>query len=224
MQYNMGKLFTITLSVFCILLFVGAIAFYNKAHILSRILSSQFTTHVSVKKLSFSPMNDIDIQDIKIKNPRHFPSPYALEVGSLHITANYLTYLHTMSHIEKIELTNTLLTIDLLPNGANWEALMNPLSSKKSPSKSYAVIDLLTFTNLKIIITHPTGKVTTQTIPTLTLRNVKTKEGDLTQALMQAILYQTIFNVQSIIKIPLKITDGAVDSALESLDIFSPFK
>ncbi len=217
------------LSVLLVLVFLIAIVAFAKMElILSYMLTDKFKTKVVVEDLTFSPMNQIKAEAISIRNPEAYSSPYALQLDTLEIQADYQNYLKEVIYIDTIEIRNITLSVEYLNNVTNWEALMNQLdSSEEGDSNSYAVIRELTFRNLKITIIGKDGKLKSQTIPTLTLTNIKTKGGELTRRLTQAILTQLIFNIKNMINIPLKmgqdLLNAPVDTTWDGIKSLNPF-
>jgi hypothetical protein len=207
-----------TLASLLVLIFlIALIAIAKMEFILSYMLTDKLKTRVAIEDITFSPMDKIDVKNISIANPDAYSSPYALQVGSLDIQANYRNYTKEVVIIEKIELSNVTLTVDYIKNVSNWEALMNQLdTSDEGDPNSYSVIEELTFRNLKVNIIGKDGKLQSQTIPKLTLTNIKTKGGELTRRLTQAILTQLIFNIQNVIKIPLKMGQDLLNAPVES--------
>ena len=183
--------------VLLIAILLSIMAYAKMELALSYVLSSKMKTTVSIEDVTFSKMESIDVQDIRIGNPYQYPSRYALEVGALNITAPYERYFQKITYIEKIELNNVILTVESVNNVTNWEALMNNLESKPEKSHSYSVIKKLTFKNLSVRIRSIDGTYKTHTIAKLTLLKIKTDEGDLSQRLTQAILKQILFNIKN---------------------------
>ena len=223
----MRRILGLLIFLLLILLLIGVIAYAKIELVFSYILTNKFKTSVKIEDATFSPMSAIHIENITIANPNDYPSAYALQIGLITILAPYENYLDKVVYINKIELTNITLTVDYLGNVTNWEALMDNLDSDGEKSNSYAIIKKLTFNNLKILIEGKDGTFKTQTIAKLTLHDIKTKEGELTRRLTQAILKEVIFNIKNLINIPLKMTQDAinnpVDSTLDGLKALNPF-
>ncbi len=223
----MRRLLGFIVFVFLIAILIGIIAYAKMELVLSYVLSSKMKTNVTIEDVRFSKMEQIHVQNTRIGNPYQYPSRYALEVGSLDISTPFERYFQNITYIDKIELDNVIITVESVNHVTNWEALMNNLESKSEKSHSYSVIKNLTFKNLTVIIQGSDGTYQTHTIAKLTLVNIKTDEGDFSQRLTQAILKQILFNIKNWIKIPLKMTQDAInsplDTTLDGLKSLNPF-
>lgn len=224
----MKKLATIIPTLIIIIGIVAIIGYAKMNLIFSHILKEKFKTKVTIEDISLSPMELITVQDLKIFNPPKYKPHTAMRIGGITINAPYGNYLDEVTQIKKIVVSDLVFTVDFLGKITNWESLMNNIDTKESNDKSYMVIEELTFTNLKIRIQGKDGSYKEKTIPKLTLKNVKTKEGELTQRLMQAIITQLIFNIRNLIDIPLNMTkdflNAPIDSSLDGLKSLNPFK
>jgi hypothetical protein len=230
----MKRLGSIATTLVIIIGIIAIIAYAKMDLICSHILTDQFKTKVTIEDISLSPMENIEVQNVKIMNPPQYKPHSALRIGQIQINAPYLNYLDKISQIKKILISDLVFTVDSVGNVTNWETLMNNLDSGKPSSESskssdsYMVINELTFINLKIRIQGKNGDYKEKTIAKLTLKNVKTKEGELVKRLTQAIIIQLIFNIQNLIDIPLKSTENLlnapIDSSLDKLKSLNPFK
>ena len=209
-----------------LLLLIGCI-YVARASILAHLLSSKFQTSVSIKNLFFKP-HQIALQDVCIANPKGFSAPSALKVASVSLFAPYRNYLDHVTSIDLIELSDLLLTIEILKKTTNWESLTTHLNQEKqtkSSSKeksSYAIIKKLVIKDLTIEILK-SGQKKTYHIRKLVLKNIQTKEGELIKHVTQAILNQLIYNIKNVIKIPLDMTNKALNNLFSTTKSFLPF-
>ncbi len=207
---------------------IAIIAYVKMNLIFSHILADKFKTKVTIEDISLLPMELIKIQGFKILNPLKYKPHSALRIDLIQVTAPYLNYLDKIPQIKQILISDLVFTVDFLGNVTNWETLMNNLDSEESSSNSYIVIHELTFINLKIRVQGKDGTYKEKTISKLTLKNVKTKEGELTQRVIQSILSELIFNIKNLINIPLKITEdllnAPIDTSIDGLKSLNPFK
>ncbi len=228
----MKRIIGILVFAIAIVVLVCLTAYAKLDLILSHVLTSKFGTRVQVEAVNFQPMNYIDVEKIKVANPHAYTSPYALEIGFISISAPYKHYVEKIIEIEKIEVRNTLLTVEYFNKVTNWETLMAQLDTEDEPSMiedshSYSIIKELTFTDLNVRVAGVNGSYTTYPIKKLTLHNIKTKEGELTRRLTQAILNEIIFNIKNFIQIPLKasrdLLNSPVDTTLDGIKALNPF-
>ena len=227
----MKRFLAILVSALIIVCFTLLMAYKNLDLVLSHALSSKFGTQVRVEDVTFTPTTDIEVQNITVANPLAFHSPYALEIGSVYIAAPYENYIKKIIEIDKIIVTNAVLTVEYFNKVTNWETLMAQLDNEDDSivddPHSYSVIQELTFINLSVRVAGVDGSYQTYPINKLTLNNIKTKEGELTRRLTQAILNQIIFNFKNIIQIPLKYTQDTIkapiDTTIDGLKSLNPF-
>ncbi|MBM3193772.1 MAG: hypothetical protein FJZ59_06045 [Chlamydiae bacterium] len=217
------------LSTLIIIVGIIAIIGYAKLNLIfSHILKEKFKTKVSIEEISLSPMELIEVNDFKVFNPPKYKQHAALHIRKIKIAAPYVNFAHEVSQINKIVISDLTFTVDFLDSVTNWEILMNNLDSFDSTTNSYMIIDELTFLNLKIRIQTKDGTYKEKTLAKVTLKDVKTKEGELTQRLIQAIIRELIFNIRNLIDIPLKMTkellNKPIDSSLDGLKSLNPFK
>lgn len=216
----MKKLWVTILSLFVFLGLCLLLAYIFIATILGYILTDTFGTKTTVGNAALTP-NNLKLWHLKIANPPKTKKPYALIIGRIKITAPIATYAHNDIVIEQISLDNLTLDFEYLPgNGkvTNWDEIVsntNTNSSKPQKNTQSTTIKELSLNNITVHVINLNGEVKTTKIKNLTFRNLSTKNGDITVQIAKTLLFKMIFNVNNIVKFPIKMTKQSIEETLK---------
>ena len=225
---------TIALAIIALIIFI----YLKFGFILGKVLSSKFGTKVKIEQITLKQPK-IDISNFAIFNPPGYNLPLALKINNIDINAPFRNYFHQEIRVNSLNINNV--EINIIFQGrqgseSNWSYLLGNLSEephdhKKHPDEikqdtkgRYAVIELLTITNLRVNIITPGQRTQTKVFRNMQFRNVVTKRGDITRRISQVIIYHMIFNYRNIIKMPIEIgkeASGGIFSIFEKLAPFS---
>lgn len=141
----MRKFFFVLVLVIFVLFFIAL--FYinaNASSIISRFLSKQLKTEITVEKASLG-IRELTLYNIEI--------PKTLTIERAEILFDPFTFFKDTLTIDKITLTNPVVMLqfkNLKEN--NWTALIEPLDKEPAPKKSTRklIIDTLVLNNLQI--------------------------------------------------------------------------
>lgn len=191
---------------------LGIILIYIFASvILGHVLTSSFGTKTTVSNSAIT-LNSLRFWDLQISNPPKTKYPYALTIENITVEAPLSTYFTNFIQIEEITLSDLTLVIEILPGGnkiTNWDVIMNHInesSKDQEPSTKEALIKILTINNLTINMVGTDGQVRTTKIPSITFKNLNTKEGNITSQIVKTIIFKMIFNPKNIVNFPLQYT------------------
>lgn len=223
----MKKLLSVLIGLIILLAIIGFILYLVRAPLTEKILSSKLGTTVYLKQIYFKfKPSRILVTDFKVKNPPGYQYPYGLEIQNITVEAPFRNYLKDIVVVNKIELDNIVLKIEI-PKGKlnNWQMLLGfigrpkPSAPQVDKTKThYAVIKLLVFNNLTIQIRMPDGSIKEQTFQRLEYKDLQTNEGDIGKTIMQALIYQMLFDTQTLLNIPLDITKDTLKDVLAPTD------
>jgi hypothetical protein len=219
------KWLTITASSILALILISlAVIYFGFTFILEKNLSEKVATKLTIEDSGLS-LNSIELDNLRIHNPKNMIEPYALEIETINIQAPILNYFKKIVEIELIELNNIVLSIEFLTDrktSSNWSYIMKSVNKKGSSAPpendtSYTNIDLLSLKNITVIVIVAGKEQTRKVIPSLTFRNIKTKKGELTRRVTQAILYNLLFDFKNLLDFSL---DFIPEGAEEPLNLF----
>ena len=219
------KWLTITASSILALILISlGVIYFGFTFILEKNLSSKVATKLTIEDSGLS-LNSIELDNLRIHNPKNMIEPYALEVETINIQAPILNYFKKIVEIELIELNNIVLSIEFLTDrktSSNWSYIMKSVNKKGSSTPlendtSYTNIDLLSLKNITVIVIVAGKEQTRKVIPSLTFRNIKTKKGELTRRVTQAILYNLLFDFKNLLDFSL---DFIPDGSEQPLNLF----
>jgi len=151
-------------------------------------------------------------------------TPYAFEVDSIDIQAPLFNYFKKIVEIQLLELDTIVVSIEFF-NGkktaSNWNLIMKSVNKKGSAEpgktdKSYANIDLLSLKNITVIVFQNGKEINRKVIPQLTFKNIKTKKGELTRRVTQAVLFHLLFDFKNLLDFSLDF----IPDASEPLNLF----
>lgn len=205
MQF-MKKVIVIALSFLILIVITCVAVFFSSSIILEKMLSNELKTNVTVEKVSF-PYPSLLVQKLIVKNIPSGKDPNALTIQKIDINAPYINYFHHVIYIDKIAITDVVLTVEFFGfanSENNWSFINNNMDTNEDPNTSYAEIKEFVIKNLKVRVIK-NGQVEETVIPEIRLKNVKTKNGALINSITHEIIYQMIFNIKNIIQIPLKL-------------------
>ena len=208
--------------VLVVLIFFGII-YFGFTSILEWNLSSKVSTKISIESSSLS-LNSIQLDHLRIHNPKNMITPYAFEVDSIDIQAPLFNYFKKIVEIQLLELDTIVVSIEFF-NGkktaSNWNLIMKSVNKKGSAEpgktdKSYANIDLLSLKNITVIVFQNGKEINRKVIPQLTFKNIKTKKGELTRRVTQAVLFHLLFDFKNLLDFSLDF----IPDASEPLNLF----
>lgn len=221
----MGRIIAILGNTLFLLLIVGIILFFSRSYIASVIFSNKLGAPVRINQINMVP-GRITIKDAKLKNPSGYNQTYALRIGRTEINAPIRNFFRSEIEIDSMEVSNVLLTLELInrnPKDNNWTTLLNNINAKESKlepqSKGHhAVIKKFVLTNLTVRIYKSPRSYEDKVIRRLEFTDVTTADGDLTRRIMQAIIYELVFNIKNILKIPVDVTQDALQGVFQKMD------
>jgi len=213
----MKKLWITLISLASALILAIILCYIFIATIIGSILTSSFGTKTTVSNAALMP-NFLKLWHIHVSNPPPGKDPNALTIGRLKIETPMIRFFKDDVVIDLISLDDLNLYIEVLPgNGqiTNWDKIVNQPSSKPSPppskSNKHTTIKELSINNITVKYTDEKGKTSVTKIDNLTFKNLSTKEGNITAQIAKAILLKMIFNVQNVVKFPLKLSKESVN-------------
>ncbi len=204
----MKRLFFGLIALVLLLGVLLGITYVFSAILLSRGMTKQLGTKVSVSQATFG-LNRISIRNITVSSPKgKIP---ALTVEHAYLQAPLSTYFKHVSYIEKVEIDDSILTIIFNPlkTSSNWDEITKRMNkaNEKSKKKKYAMISFLEFNRLTIRVLIPGLPAQETIVPYLAFRDVKSNEGAVTQKITQIVVQQMLFNAKNLLNLPLPIPD-----------------
>lgn len=221
----MGRILSIIGNTLFILLLVGIILFFTRTYVANAILSHKLGVPVRIKQINVVP-GKISVKDAKLKNASGYAQPYALRIGNTQINAPLRNLFRSEIVIDSIEVSNILLTLELTNRNTsinNWTALLSEIQNEEPKMNSqgtnrHAVIRKLVLSNLTVRIFKSATSYQDKVIRRLEFTDVTTADGDLTRRIMQAIIYELIFNIRNILKLPLQVTQDTLQGVFRKMD------
>jgi len=203
----MKKLLSVLLGIIIVLIIVGFCLYLFRTPLATMILSKKLGTSLTLDQINFRPQH-ITLDQLKMSNPAGYRYPYALEIQKTDVEAPYTNYLKSIVEVDKIELDDVTIRIEISLELNNWNVLLGrvgqPETTKAVEAKSnYAVIKLLVINNLKVQVVLPDGSIKERTIKRLEYRDLKTNEGDIGRRIMQTVILQMLLDVRNIMGVPL---------------------
>lgn len=221
----MNRILAIVANTLFLLLIVGIILFFTRSIVTSAVLSSKLGIPVKVQQINVIP-GRISVWDAKLKNSKGYSQPYALRIRSTLINAPLKNYMNKLIEIDSIEVSNILLTLELTKRNTsdnNWADIMKEIHEEEPTLKTHnknrhAIIKKLVLTNLTVRIYKSPRSYQDKVIPRLEFQNVETKDGDLSRRIMQAIIYELVFNIRNILKLPIQVSKDAFNTVIDKVD------
>ncbi len=163
-------------------------------------LSKTLKVAVEIGDINLS-MNRIEVEHFEISNPRNYQLDRAFGAQQILVNAPLTRYLHNDIVIDEIDVNDVYIGLEFdSPKGTtgNWTTIMNNAQASQEESsktsKKTVLIKKLVLTNISAeLLYRSEGKVRRlKTIPKITLYNINSQGGNLSDQLMNSALGQAI--------------------------------
>lgn len=218
----MKKVFAIIL--ISLLLIIGLV-WISKGSLLSRYLSRELGTPVTLKSLTYSP-DKISLVDLMIFNPKDSKTSHALNVEMIQIFCPFIELFRTTTNIDQIEMDNINLGLELYNitgTDNNWTRILYN-NKKRHIHEETFFIKSLKLNNITVILTTNLGQTKTYGPINMELKNISSKSAgkDIETAIMNQIILEIIkrFNLPELLK--QVDPSGIIEKVLPAINIKPP--
>jgi uncharacterized protein involved in outer membrane biogenesis len=208
-----GLLRFIILLLAILAIIAGAYLWMARVSTLERFLSSRLNAKVTIEEVNLS-WKTLSIKGLRIANPSKSAFPYAFQSEVLAIELNPFELLQKTIQIDKIEIQNPTIGIELYNSSGtdnNWARILNNFPSGRGERKF--IVKKLSISNLQFQAVRSNGKsISIPSIPSLEFENLgeKLSLSQLGRVLFQIILQKVSIKglLENVPPLPKSILDG----------------
>lgn len=219
-MFRLLRFFILLLVIVAIV--AGAYLWMARVPTMERFLSKKLNTTVTIEKVHLG-WKTLSIEGLKIANPEQSAIPYAFQGEVTAIEMNPLALLKKTVHIDRIEIHNPTIGIELYNNSGtdnNWSRILNGLPSG---GERKFIVKKLVVINLKFEAARSNGKtISLPAIPYLEFANLGEK-GALTLPQLGRVIFQIILQniankphlgaiLENVASLPKDIMDGVTST------------
>ncbi len=219
---NMKRLLCIFVAVLLIIASMVYIAYANASLILAELIGHKTHTTVTIEDINFHSKS-FSIEKLRIANPKEARLPTAMKVETIGIEAPYKQYFWNPIIIDKIEMSDVYVNIQLYTKDqtqGNWQTI---LANMEQDHKSFfsvqreAIIKRLIFTNIQIDLILSDGRLhKLSPIERLEFDDVTSDKGIPTQEISEIIMQKMMHSIflqqglKTIIEAPATVIKGVL--------------